>query len=67
MSPVTLTDRLASLALVIADLNTGLSQAQQQATQEKQRADAAEARIVELERERDAPESGDRDDHSPRS
>lgn len=50
---MTLTDRFASLALVIADLNTKLSLAEHAAAQEKQRAAAAEARIVELERERD--------------
>lgn len=43
---MTLTDRLASLALVIADLNARLSQAEQQAAQEKQRADAAEAKLA---------------------
>lgn len=42
-----LTDRLASLALVIADLNARLDQALQMAAKEKQRADEAEAKLDE--------------------
>jgi hypothetical protein len=51
---VSLTDRLASLALVVADLNMRLSAAQQETAKQKQRADEAEAKLVEVERERDA-------------
>lgn len=52
--------RFASLAVVIADLNGRLSQAEHNMDQEKQRAEAAEARIVELERDIDTLEQENR-------
>jgi hypothetical protein len=41
-------DKLASLAIVIADLNTRLSMVQDEAEMQKHRADTAEKRLEEL-------------------
>lgn len=52
---MTVADRLASLAVVIADLNVRLSRAEHSAVAEEKRADTAEAKLKELEAKKPAP------------